>query len=104
LKVEKMRHKEEYLAYRELRNLTPKGMCIVGACPEIYGGLRDVTPQDMCIIGACPSINEANREGRKIYLIIGKQINPIDTGLEKKVGEGEALIEVPRELIDDIGK
>ncbi|MEA3329307.1 MAG: hypothetical protein U9Q06_01030 [Nanoarchaeota archaeon] len=67
-----------------------------------YTNLREVTPQEMmCLIGSCPSAYETTREGKEVYLIIGKQINPLDVGLEKKVGDGEALVEIPRALIDD---
>lgn len=66
-----------------------------------YTILREVTPQNMmCGIGACHSVYEATREGKEVYLIVGKQVSPLDTGLEKKVGEGEALVEIPRALLD----
>ncbi len=65
--------------------------------------IRDVTPKAyQCAWGTCPSINEAERKDQKVYLIVGKVVNPADAGIEKKVGEGEALIEVPRGLIDGI--
>ncbi len=65
-----------------------------------YTNLREVSPKEMqCGIGACPSAYEATREGREIYLIVGTQVNPSEAGLENKVGEGEALVEIPRVLI-----
>lgn len=89
--------------YMGLRELTPKEMrCIAFHCPSIYEGLRELTPQGMrCIIINCPSTYGAKRKGKEVYLIVGKLVNPAEAGLEKKVGEDEALIEVPRTLIDD---
>ncbi len=51
-----------------------------------------------CVVLTCPAIYEV--KGKEVYLIIGKTINPAEAGLEKKVGDGESLIEVPRALID----
>lgn len=92
-----------------IKDITPKSMaCGIGACPAIYEGLREINPQEMaCGIGACPSTYEAKREGKNVYLIVGKVINPSEVGLEgleKKIGEGETLIEIPRELIDNMVK
>ena len=90
----------------EITEVTPESMhCIVGACPSIYEGVRETTPEKMnCVLGACPSTYEAIREGNEVYLIVGRQINPSGVGLEKKVGDGEVLIEVPKALIDNKGK
>ena len=86
-----------------VRDVTPKSMlCIVGTCPSIYEGLRELTTKNsMCIVGSCPPSYEAIREGKEVYLIVGTLVNPSKAGLEDKVGEGEALIEVPREIIDN---
>ena len=90
--------------------ITPKAMqCLMGACPRIYEGLRELTPEEMqCVFAACPSLYEAGREGNNVYLIIGKVVNPSEVALlgdlKKKIRAGEALIEVPRELIDNKGK
>lgn len=60
--------------------------------------LRNVTPEDFdCGVGPCPAIYETDSG---TYLIIGKQVNPSDAGLESKVGDDELLVEVPREIID----
>ncbi len=40
-------------------------------------------------------------KGNDNYLIVGKQINPSDIGLEEKVGEGESLVRVSTALIDE---
>ena len=67
--------------------------------------INEITPKELrCFIGACPSAYEGTRERNEIYLIVGRQVNPADAGLEKRVGEGEVLIEIPRELIDNKGK
>ncbi len=67
--------------------------------------INEITPKAyQCTAFACPSINKAERKGQKVYLIVGKIVSPADAGLEKKVGKGEALIEVPRGLINGIIK
>ena len=71
--------------------------------------INEITPHEMrCGVGACPSIYEAqSEEGLKVYLIIGKKINPSKVGLgelEKRIGLDEVLIEVSRVLIDNKGK
>jgi len=92
--------------YEGIREITPKKMeCTAWACPAIYEGVREITPQDMnCMAAKCFSVHSAEKKGKEVYLIVGKILNPIDAGLEKKVGEGEALIEVPKGLIDGLGK
>jgi len=35
------------------------------------------------------------------YLIVGERVDPSEVGLEKKVGEGEVLIKIKKEIIDD---
>ncbi len=97
----------------ELRNLTPnENSYQVYACPAIYEitpeedscallscpAIYELTTQDqMCLVGACPSINSFEDS----YLIVGKQINPKEVGLEKKVGKGEVLIKIKKEIIDN---
>ena len=83
----------------ELRELTPdKERCFGGiGCPAIYE-TREITPKrDRCVVGACPSVYD----GDEFYLIIGQKIDPKDAGLVEKVGEGEALIKVPKRIIDE---
>lgn len=107
----------------KLKELTPVEMrCGPAlACPAIY----EVTPNELqCGIGACPAIYVAKNvsaelvsasQGREEvlsvklpqgthYFIIGEKIDPAEFGLEKKVGNNEALIKVPKELIDNRGK
>jgi len=86
----------------KVREITPKeDMCLAYACPAIYE-VEELTPKDSkCLTCACPSIYEG---AEKKYLIIGKKANPSDFGLEKKVGEGEILISVPKEIIDNMEK
>ena len=80
----------------QLREVTPEVMrCISGiGCLAIYEA-NNPEARD-CLLATCPDIQARGN----VYLIIGKQVDPKDAGLEKKVGEGEVLIEVPRELID----
>ncbi|MEK6928564.1 MAG: hypothetical protein AABW65_01240 [Nanoarchaeota archaeon] len=70
-----------------------------------YRKIYEVTPKEMlCGIGACHSIYEAQKEDETVYLIIGKVVEPSLAGLEKKVGQREVLIEVPKVLIDGRNK
>ena len=95
----------------KIKEVTPYEMMCIGfmGCPAIYEGLRESTPDEMMCIGfvGCPAIyggleksDDATRKENEVYLIIGKVVNPIEAGLENKIGEGEALIAVPRDLID----
>ena len=78
-----------------IRNLTMQdNLCVSCACPAIY----DLTPKEnMCFVYACPSIHSSG----DFYLIVGEQINPKAVGLEKKVGKGEVLIKIKKEIIDN---
>ncbi len=70
--------------------------CIVGGCPGVYE-LKDITPEgERCVFGACPSIYEV----KESYFIVGQVVNPSDFGLEGKVGEGEALVMIPKKVVD----
>jgi len=85
----------------QIKDVTPKeARCLAGACPSIY----ELTPEEArCIVGGCPSIYSAQDADKSKYWIIGKlvpQTSIKEAGLEIKVREGEALIEVPKELID----
>ena len=85
--------------YFGVQEITPKAnRCSVFACPAIYGAIKSLS--ENCVVGTCPEIYESE-EKENIYLIVGKQIDPTGAGLEKKVGEGEVLIEVPKEIIDN---
>lgn len=75
----------------KLIDRTPEEMqCIIGGCPQIY---------EECVLGGCPTIIDKD-DGN--YYIVGIQVEPKDFGLEKKVGEGEVLIKVPKGLIDNL--
>ena len=68
-----------------------------------YKEIKDITPGNMaCVIGSCPAIYEATKTGEESYLIIGRVVSPREAGLEVKVGEGEILIEIPRELFANL--
>ena len=102
----------------KLVNRTPEELrCIIGGCPAIYD-VKELTPEEMkCVVGPCPAIYEVKEktqeelkcaagicpgiyESKGNYLIIGTKVNPADFGLEKKVGENEVLVQVPKKLID----
>ena len=87
-------------AVYSVEDMIPKEMsCIMGVgCPSISEIRRVVPEEELCIAGmACPAIYEQNVDN---YLIVGKLADAKLFGLEKKVGEGEALICVPKKLID----
>jgi len=74
----------------ELKDRTPESMRCIASCDRIY---------ELCIMGTCPSVRE--HEGK--YIVIGKSLSQAEVnelGLAQKVSEGEAVIEVPRRLID----
>ena len=83
-----------------LKDITPENFCVAGiGCPAIY----EVVSRVDCIGGlGCPTVYKGKEADK--YLIVGKNIDPKIAGLEDKVGQGEALIEVPKELIDLIKK
>jgi len=92
------------MQYKAIVDRTPQEMRCFGGigCPSLYEGSRDLTPRELsCGVGGCPSIYGAERKNVAVYLIVGKVIDPASAGLEKKVGDGEVLIEVPRALIDN---
>lgn len=90
--------------YELLTDITPREhQCAAVACPAIYKGTKDITPKDkQCLTCACPSVHITRKNRKEVYLIVGKLINPSEAGLVKKVGKGEALIEVPKGLINKI--
>lgn len=81
----------------KLIDRTPKEMqCLYGVCPAIY----ELTPEEnQCLITACPSVFGDEKDN---YYIVGKVVDAKSLGLEKRVGEGEVLIKVPKELIDNL--
>jgi hypothetical protein len=79
----------------KLTNITPENFrCTLGACPAVY---TDLTPAEhRCEVGAsCPAV--LHTEGR--YVIIGKRLDPEAEGLSGKVGESEAAVEIPAEIL-----
>lgn len=118
----------------QLRDVTPEPLrCIPGSCPAIYeaeeltleemrciGGLgcpaiyevQRLTPENMrCALGPCPEVAYDSRI--ESYLIVGKVISQeeargISLGegrtLADKIGEGEALVRVPKVLLAEINK
>ena len=88
-----------------IAEVTPFEMrCGVGMCPGIYEGIKIVSPENECGLGACPAVYETSDEATGVYLVIGKLIDPKLAGLEKKIGDGETLIEIPRNLIDSMNR
>lgn len=82
-----------------------KGGCTAAACQGIYEstpeGLRDLTPEaERCLLGACPGAYERGES----YLIIGRTVDPRELGLAQRVGKGETLIEISKNLLAKIAK
>ena len=85
-----------------LRDLTPESMrCIVGNCSAIYE-ITSVKAEDCAsaMVG-CPTVY-GDIDNTKIYLIVGKKLNPKEFGLVEKIAESETLIAVPRSLLDKL--
>jgi hypothetical protein len=79
----------------KLINITaPQHRCTLGACPAVY---TDLTPAEhRCDVSvSCPAV--LRTEGR--YVIIGKRLDPEAEGLSGKVGESEAAVEIPAEIL-----
>lgn len=65
--------------------------------------LRKVTPND-CFGGlGCPAVYVTS-EKPDTYLVVGKKVDPQETGLAAKVGEDEQVIAVPKSLLDKLKK
>lgn len=116
----------------QLKEITLEALrCGVGACPTMYES-KELTPTDMqCCIGSCPGVYETENTPPNVerciggiacptlyhqgdsYLIVGKVISKeeargISIGegrtLADKIGEGEALVCVPKGLLAEINK
>lgn len=64
--------------------------------------LAEITPDSMhCGIGACPAIYKTSHE---TYILIGVKLKAQHAKelLQGKIGVGEAAIEIPKRLIDDL--
>lgn len=83
----------------QVREVTPESArCIAGiGCPAIYEVIDKTSKKFDCVVGSCARIYDYS-QGR--YAIIGRIEKPEEFGLEGKVGKGEVLISIPRELID----
>ena len=86
------------MAYRIVEITPLQYRCVVGSCPAIF----EITPNEYRCFGGmgCPSAFE-DRENKK-YLIIGTKVNPTDFGLDARVGIGEVLIQIPKEILENI--
>ena len=85
--------------YNLVERTPSKLVCVLGACPAIYASTK-IPQKSECGFGACPTIQESKTQS---YLIIGRQLTPQEieeSGLAKKIGKKEVLIEVPKDLID----
>ncbi len=74
-----------------------KNECGIAACPSVY------EVRSNCGIGVCPSIHAEEHKDK--YYVVGRQLNEKeirDLGLAKKVGKGEAIIEVPKSLLENL--
>ncbi|MBI2673147.1 hypothetical protein HYX19_02705 [Candidatus Woesearchaeota archaeon] len=82
-----------------LKEITPAHlMCApFPGCPAIY----EVVRIEECIVGACPAIY-GSKDDEKVYIIVGKKKEPKEVGLEKKVAQDEACIEIPRSLLSKL--
>lgn len=59
--------------------------------------VKEVTPKKVaCLAGGCPAAFETDRG---TYLIIGTKVDSSEDLLQGNIGTGEAVIEVPADLI-----
>lgn len=87
----------KYLVGRELTPL--RADCLIFGCPAIYEATRVEDARQDCILGACPDVIDTPNW----YAVIGtrldeKQIK--ETCLEGKVAPHEAVVFVPKDIID----
>jgi len=90
--------KQEYLVGRELT--PPHLACGIGACPAIYEAIRQDGIEQDCILGACPEIKPRDNG----YAIVGTLLTSEQVksaGLEGKVAPHEAVVFVPKGIIDE---
>ena len=92
-----------------IKDVTPESQyCALLSCPAIYEGFKEITPESQyCALLSCPAVYSSENK-QDVYLIVGKLL-PKDSlkgvglgDLEKKIGEDEVLIEVPRGLIGEL--
>jgi hypothetical protein len=58
--------------------------------------IRELTPKPLrCVVGACPAVFEDANAGE--VLVIGRRLS--DSELSHRVGEGEALVAISREML-----
>ena len=82
----------------ELREITPKD-CFGGlGCPAVF----EVARVD-CVFAACPAIY-GTLEKPDTFFVVGKIVDPKETGLADKVGSDEQVIEVPKSLLEKLKK
>ncbi len=65
--------------------------------------LRERTPKHLlCGVAMCPAIFESDRD---TFVLIGRNLKPeeLDGDLVGRIGADEIAIEVPRELLADVG-
>jgi hypothetical protein len=81
---------------RKLTDITaPQHRCSIGACPAVY---TDLTPAEhRCDIGAsCPAVLDDDSGS---FVFIGKHLDPVPEELSGKVGDTEAAVRLPRDLV-----
>ncbi len=86
------------MEYKLVERTPEEHKCAIGACPRVYELEIGISP-----LGGNPKKSIHGRS-RKSYLIIGTKVDPKEFGLEKRVGEEEVLLSIPKELIDGMKK
>lgn len=60
--------------------------------------LQNITPENFkCVAAACPAVYTDDEKDNVI--IIGKKGNPEKMGLTEKVGEGESVVVMDKEIL-----
>ena len=69
-------------------------------CPEVF----EVARVDDCFGGlGCPAIYNTP-EKPDTYFVVGRIVDPKETGLAKKVGNGEQVVAIPKGLLTKLAK
>jgi hypothetical protein len=55
--------------------------------------------RSICIIGSCPALYETENE----YLVVGRQVplDQLEEAVKRKVGSREAVVAIPKELLNN---
>ncbi len=87
-------------SFMMVKEVTPEELRCApfGVCPAVF----EVTPEEVrCGIGACPSVFDSGNQ----YMVVGVvPTGEIPLEVRSKIGKGEAVVLVPKKLLDLFNK